>query len=234
MQFVIGVIDKQTKWLDVVERDNAPWVHASDGVSFSNSLIQGGLDDTANDPYLTADSMVRILSVDEFKSLAGDDEFYRFTFVNHHEADEDAYHSTIIKDPDGGEHDRTAFRYQAGYTGRPNLDIANAYGCTDGVWMRALLHPSEERTDFAFIVAMSAMGWGNRSDVKVRVRDVMDATDGVRGYNLIGGFNRAYHWFLQTGMGLREHWISNGAPVVHGQIDVFAQVMADREAVGDE
>lgn len=229
LAFVVRVLDIQTKWLDVVDRHMAPLAHANDGISFSNSLIHGCIHKLANDPYLTAQNLHIDHGINSLRMLGPDDEFFRFTFINHHEADANAYHSTIIKDPDGVEHDRTAFRYEEGYTGRPNLDLNNSYGCTEGQFIRALLHPSEERTDWSYIVPMSMMGWGNRSDCLVRVRDVMDPDDGVRGYNLIGGHTRAWHWWIQNGMNLRRLCIRGGKPTAPkaGHLDAMRQVAAD-------
>lgn len=230
LKFVISVIDTQTRWLDVAKRHLAPVAFADDGVEFSNALIQGGLPGKATDPYLTKEHMQFALTPEDFKALRPADEFYRFTFVNHHEADTNAYHSTTITDPVGQQHDRTHYRYKYGYTGRPNLDLTNSYGCCEGVWARALLYPTPERVDWAYIVPMTLMAYGNRSDVKVRVDSFMSPLMGASGCNLIGGFNRPYHWFLQIGMNLRKHWISNGKPVMQSggdSLSVFGQVMSD-------
>jgi len=231
MRFVLSVLDSQTKWLDVTERWKAPEVYADDGELFHNSLVQGGLSESAADPFLTANHIPSALNPNEFKSLGPSDEFYRFIFVNHHEADLEAYHSTTIADPSGAFHDRTAYRYKEGYTGRPNLDLCNSYGCCDGVLIRALLYPTSDRIDWAYIVPITMMGYGNRSDCKVRVDNLIEPSDGVRGYNLIGGFNRPYHWYLQAGMGLRKYWIDNsGKPVMtfgKDGLEVFGQVMDD-------
>ena len=230
--FVAGVVDKQTKWLDVKERDESPAARADDEKPFSNSLMQGLLTNKAPDPFLTFASHVCQHTPSTLRNLDPSDKFYRATFINHHEADDKAYHSKTIKDPDGVEHDRTAFRYKAGYTGRPNLDIINAYGCTEGLFMRAMLYPTEERIDWAYIVPMTMMGWGHVSDTLVRVDKMIDPDDGVRGYNLIGGFNRPYHWWIQTGMNMRKHFVSNGKPTARrgGDLDALRQMAEDVRA----
>lgn len=212
-QNIFGLI---TKWIDPIARRVAPPVSLgieSDEVGL-NSLLQGGKKDPTADPWISDVDVKerRLLRISDLEQLNPDQEFLRWSFVNQHEADPDAYWAAEYTDPVGGTHKRAHGIGSGRAPSLPPLDVTNGYGLPGALWLRGKIRQNDTLVRWAEILTGAFLAFAHTSDLGVKREDAIDEDVGMSpALNSVGMFGRSYHWAWQIGPEVRKELLAGQA-----------------------